>query len=156
MKVGRVCVKTMGREKGLLCLIIEELDSSFVMIDGLTRRRKCNKAHLQPTPNALKISNKAKTETVLEAMKQAELITDKEHKARMTSKDKPKGPKPVKKKKLERRARAAKQKENKTKPKKAVKKKEVKKKAVTKKKTAPKKKVEKKKPVKKPAKTKKK
>jgi len=43
---GRICVKTAGRDAGLKCVIVDVLDDKFVLIDGETRRRKCNILHL--------------------------------------------------------------------------------------------------------------
>jgi large subunit ribosomal protein L14e len=48
IEVGRLCVKTAGRDAGKKCVVIEVIDSNFVMIDGETRRRKCNILHLEP------------------------------------------------------------------------------------------------------------
>jgi len=136
MKVGRVCIKTMGREKGLPCMIIEEIDENFVMIDGLTRRRKCNKLHLTPQPQVLKITKKAGTEDVLKALKDAGIIAEKNVKSRLEKKDKPKGPKPVKKKKAPQPKKEKKKKAEPKKPKEkpGTKKKEAKKPAKTNKK----------------------
>jgi len=55
MEVGSVCVKIAGRDAGLACVIVEKIDSIYVMIDGQTRRRKCNIAHLEMTGKTLPI-----------------------------------------------------------------------------------------------------
>lgn len=55
MEVGRICVKTAGRDAGKKCIIIEVLDKNFVMIDGETRRKKCNVKHLEPLDQKLDI-----------------------------------------------------------------------------------------------------
>lgn len=62
--IGRVCVKTTGREAGRYCVIVEKNDENFVTVTGpksLTgvRRRKANTAHLEPTKIVLKVSEKA-------------------------------------------------------------------------------------------------
>lgn len=69
--VGRVCIKTAGRDAGNYCAIIEVLDDKFVMIDGLTRRRKVNVSHIEPTTKTVEIKDKAETTEVLEALKKA-------------------------------------------------------------------------------------
>lgn len=46
MKMGSVCVKTAGRDAGKVCIIVDEVDG-MVLIDGLTRRRKCSLRHLE-------------------------------------------------------------------------------------------------------------
>jgi large subunit ribosomal protein L14e len=67
--VGRVCVKIAGRDAGQKCVIVEVLDDKHVMIDGMTRRRKCNKIHLEPLSQTLEIKNKASHEEVVKAFK---------------------------------------------------------------------------------------
>jgi large subunit ribosomal protein L14e len=46
IQVGRICVKLAGRDAGKKCIIIDVLDDKTVLIDGETRRRKCNILHL--------------------------------------------------------------------------------------------------------------
>ena len=67
MKTGQLCVKIAGRDAGRDCIIVEVLDDNFVLIDGNTRRRKCNIDHLEPI-GELKIKSKAGHEEVIEAM----------------------------------------------------------------------------------------
>lgn len=67
--VGRVCVKIAGRDAGKKCIIVEVLDDKHVMIDGATRRRKCNKIHLEPLEKTLDIGSKATHEEVAKAFK---------------------------------------------------------------------------------------
>ena len=47
IELGRLCVKIAGRDAGKECVIVDVQDKNFVLIDGNTRRRKCNIAHLQ-------------------------------------------------------------------------------------------------------------
>ncbi len=47
MNIGQVCIKIAGRDAGQKCVIVELLDKTHVLIDGETRRRKCNMAHLE-------------------------------------------------------------------------------------------------------------
>ena len=53
--IGRVCVKIAGRDAGKTCVIVEQLEGGLVVIDGQTRRRKCNVRHLEPTTQVLEI-----------------------------------------------------------------------------------------------------
>ncbi|MCF7871835.1 50S ribosomal protein L14e [Candidatus Woesearchaeota archaeon] len=69
MNVGRVCMKIAGRDAGQLCVIINEIDDSFVLIDGQTRRRKCNVKHLEPVDTLLDIKKDASTDEVIKAFK---------------------------------------------------------------------------------------
>ena len=74
MKTGQLCVKIAGRDAGRDCIIVEVLDDNFVLIDGNTRRRKCNIDHLEPI-GELKIKSKAGHEEVIEAMKKTGIKT---------------------------------------------------------------------------------
>lgn len=58
-EVGRLAVKIAGRDSGKTCIIVDTLDESFVLIDGQTRRRKCNIKHLEPLPQVLKLKKAA-------------------------------------------------------------------------------------------------
>ena len=55
IETGRVCIKTAGRDAGLMCVMVEKIDNVYVMIDGQTRRRKCNVAHLELTDKMLSL-----------------------------------------------------------------------------------------------------
>ncbi len=69
MEIGRVCVKIAGRDAGLKCVIVDVLDKNFVLIDGQTRRRKCNIMHLEPLEQKLDVSKGASHEQVVKAFK---------------------------------------------------------------------------------------
>ena len=69
IEIGRVCLKIAGRDAGLNCVIIDILDNNFVMIDGQTRRRKCNIKHLEPLDKVLKIKKGASQSEVESAFK---------------------------------------------------------------------------------------
>jgi large subunit ribosomal protein L14e len=66
IEIGRLCVKTAGRDAGLKCVIIDILDDRFVLIDGETRRRKCNILHLEPLKDSVKIKKNASHEEIKE------------------------------------------------------------------------------------------
>lgn len=68
--IGTVCVKLAGRDAGKRCVIIDIIDDSFVIIDGQTRRRKCNVCHLEPTKQKLSISKGADSSAVKSAFKE--------------------------------------------------------------------------------------
>lgn len=69
MEIGRLCTKTAGRDAGKKCVIVEVLDSKFVMIDGETRRRKCNMKHLEPLAETIKISKGASHADIVKEFK---------------------------------------------------------------------------------------
>lgn len=59
IEIGRLCLKTAGRDAGLKCVVVDILDNKFVLIDGETRRRKCNILHLEPLKDVIKIKKNA-------------------------------------------------------------------------------------------------
>jgi len=69
-EIGRVCVKLAGRDAGMKCIVLDVIDHSFVVVDGQTRRRKCNVKHLEPLNQVIKISKNAPAEEVARAMKE--------------------------------------------------------------------------------------
>jgi len=72
-QIGRLCVKIAGRDARKKCLVIEILDDNFVMIDGQTRRRKCNIVHLEPLDKILKIKKSASHKEVVDALKKEKI-----------------------------------------------------------------------------------
>jgi large subunit ribosomal protein L14e len=91
VKVGDVAVKVVGRDAGQLCAIVEILDDNYVLIDGLTRRRKCNLNHLEFLGETVKIKKNADCDAVKSALRDAgfEFKDVKKGKAR-AKKEKPK------------------------------------------------------------------
>ncbi len=57
--VGRICVKIAGRDAGKKCVVVDVIDDNYVMIDGETRRRKCNILHLEPLDKSVDIKKGA-------------------------------------------------------------------------------------------------
>lgn len=75
IEVGRLCVKLAGRDAGLKCVVVEVLDKNFVMVDGQTRRRKCNIIHLEPLDEVIKIKAKASHADVVSEFKKLKIET---------------------------------------------------------------------------------
>ena len=73
MEVGQVGVKIAGRDAGQHCVIVDVLDGNFVLVDGNTRRRKCNIRHLEILDLTLDVKKNATHEEVTKAMKAAGL-----------------------------------------------------------------------------------
>jgi large subunit ribosomal protein L14e len=63
-QIGRLCIKIAGRDAGKKCVIVDVLDDTFVLIDGETRRRKCNTIHLEPLSETIKIDKNASHDKV--------------------------------------------------------------------------------------------
>ncbi len=66
-EVGRLCVKIAGRDAGKECVVVDVIDDNFVLIDGRTRRRKCNLKHLEPLDKVLDIKKGASHDDVKKA-----------------------------------------------------------------------------------------
>lgn len=63
--VGRVCMKTQGREKGNKCVIIDVIDRNFVVVTGPeVKRRRVNMDHLMPLDEIVEIQRNATDEEV--------------------------------------------------------------------------------------------
>ena len=72
-QVGRLCVKLAGRDARKKCVVIEVIDDNFVMIDGQTRRKKCNIRHLEPLDKVLKVKKAASHKEVVDALKKEKI-----------------------------------------------------------------------------------
>ena len=69
IEVGRVCIKTKGREAGKKAVVVD-VEKGFAIIDGEgIRRRKCNPRHLFPTGQKVSISKGAKHEDIIKLIK---------------------------------------------------------------------------------------
>jgi ribosomal protein L34E/ribosomal protein L14E/L6E/L27E len=66
-EVGRLCLKIAGRDAGKRCVVVEAATDGVVMIDGETRRRKCNVRHLEPLPQVLDVKKGAARADVTKA-----------------------------------------------------------------------------------------
>jgi large subunit ribosomal protein L14e len=76
IEVGRICVKTFGREAGKKCVIVDVIDKNFVLITGpksvsKVKRRKANVNHIEPTEGKIDIKRGAADEEVVQALKAA-------------------------------------------------------------------------------------
>ena len=94
-EIGRLCVKIAGRDAGKRCIIIEVVDDNYVMIDGETRRRKCNVDHLEVLEKVVKIKKGASHDEIVKEFEKLGL------KARITKgKAKTERPRKTKKEKV--------------------------------------------------------
>lgn len=72
--IGRVCVKTLGREAARHCVIVDIIDKNYLLIDGLKiKRRRANYKHIIPTENLIEITKGASHDDVVQAIKTAKL-----------------------------------------------------------------------------------
>ncbi len=74
VEIGRVCMKIAGRDAGKIGVIVDVVDDHYVLIDGETRRRKCNISHLELLNKVIKIEKGASHEDVLSALKSSKIL----------------------------------------------------------------------------------
>ena len=67
MEVGRLCVKIAGRDANKTCVVLDVIDDNYVLVDGETRRKKCNVKHLEPLDKVVKIKKEAPRSEVKKA-----------------------------------------------------------------------------------------
>lgn len=67
MEVGRLCMKIAGRDANNTCVVVDLLENNYVLIDGETRRKKCNIKHLEPMNKVVNIKKGASREDVKKA-----------------------------------------------------------------------------------------
>lgn len=75
---GRICVKTVGRESGSYCVVVEQDEGRYVVVTGPkrlsgVRRRRVNVRHLEPLEVKIEIKDGASDEEVENAIKEAGL-----------------------------------------------------------------------------------
>ncbi|UCE14961.1 MAG: 50S ribosomal protein L14e [Candidatus Heimdallarchaeota archaeon] len=80
IEVGRVIVKTAGREALMKAVIVDLVDQNFVLISGAgispVKRRRCNIKHLRPLDLSVSISRGAKEEDISKAIEKAKIVTE--------------------------------------------------------------------------------
>ncbi len=79
IEVGRICVKTKGREVGSKCVIVDIIDDNFVLVTGPkdisgVKRRRVNIMHLEPTDKKIDIQKGASDEEVKRKLQEAGLL----------------------------------------------------------------------------------
>lgn len=67
--VGRVCVKTSGRDAGKRCVVVDLMDKNFALVTGPkqvsgVRRRRVNVNHLKPLHEKVSIEKGASDEQI--------------------------------------------------------------------------------------------
>jgi len=67
--IGRICIKTAGRDAGREAVVVDVLDERMVLVDGNVRRKKCNIMHLEPTQKTVEIEKNSSHEKVADAFK---------------------------------------------------------------------------------------
>jgi large subunit ribosomal protein L14e len=73
VEVGRICVKTAGRENGKKCVIVDVMDKSFAMVTGPkvvtgVKRKRVNLSHLMLLQDRIEVARGASDEEVSSAL----------------------------------------------------------------------------------------
>jgi large subunit ribosomal protein L14e len=73
IEVGRICIKTTGREAGKKCVIVDVIDKNFVLVTGPksttgVKRRRANVTHLTLTEESVKIKRGATDEEIAQTL----------------------------------------------------------------------------------------
>jgi large subunit ribosomal protein L14e len=89
IEVGRIVVKTRGREAGRKAVVVEIVDNNFVVVTGPksvtgVKRRKVNINHIEPTDKKIDIPKGADDKTVEEKLKAENLIDYMKQSVRVT------------------------------------------------------------------------
>jgi len=79
IEVGRIVVKTRGREAGRKAVVVDIVDNNFVIVTGPksvtgVKRRKVNINHVEPTDKKVDIPKGADDKTVEDKLKAENLI----------------------------------------------------------------------------------
>lgn len=64
VEIGQLVMKIAGRDSGEIAVIVEQIDHNHVLIDGNTRRKKCNMRHLEFLNKKIEIKKNATTESI--------------------------------------------------------------------------------------------
>ncbi len=72
-EVGRLCLKIAGRDAGKKCLVLENIDANYVLVDGQTRRKNVNIKHLEPLETLVEINERASPSEVKAALKKLDI-----------------------------------------------------------------------------------
>jgi large subunit ribosomal protein L14e len=76
VEVGRICVKTFGREAGSKCIIVDLIDDNFVVVTGPkevngVKRRRANVKHIEVTNDKISIKKGSIDDEVKKALEKA-------------------------------------------------------------------------------------
>lgn len=79
LDAGRICMKIAGREAGRYCVVLKNVNKSFVLVTGpkiLTgvKRRNANVSHLEATPYKIEVTENSSDEDIVSAMQKANLV----------------------------------------------------------------------------------
>lgn len=73
VEVGRICMKTAGRENGKKCVIVDVMDKSFALITGPkavtgVKRKRVNLSHIMPLEGKIDLKRGASDDEVTSSL----------------------------------------------------------------------------------------
>ncbi len=76
VEIGRICIKTAGRENGKKCVVVDVMDKSFAVITGPkavtgVKRKRVNLNHIMALEDRVELKRGASDEDVTSALKEA-------------------------------------------------------------------------------------
>ncbi|MCW4017240.1 MAG: 50S ribosomal protein L14e [Candidatus Bathyarchaeota archaeon] len=76
VEVGRICMKTAGRENGKKCVIVDVMDKSFVLVTGPkaitgVKRKRANINHIMVLQDKLDLNRGASDQEVTQTLEAA-------------------------------------------------------------------------------------
>jgi large subunit ribosomal protein L14e len=76
IEIGRICLKTLGREAGKKCVIIDIIDKNYVLITGPksitgVKCRRVNVNHIKPLEDNIKIKRGANDEEIIQVFEES-------------------------------------------------------------------------------------
>ncbi len=80
LEVGRVVVKTAGRESLQKAVVVDLVDANFVLISGggvsPVKRRRCNIKHIRPLEHTIPIKRNASDADIQIAIEKANFVKE--------------------------------------------------------------------------------
>ena len=81
IEVGRVCVKTAGRESGRPCVVVKKEDDDFVTVTGPknitnVKRRRCRIEHLKALEYKINVESDATDDEVERLLKEGNILLE--------------------------------------------------------------------------------
>ncbi|MFX0050915.1 MAG: 50S ribosomal protein L14e [Candidatus Hodarchaeota archaeon] len=80
IEVGRVIVKTAGREALMKAIIVDLIDQNFALISGAgvspVKRRRCNIKHIRPLDLTVDIKRGATDDDIQKAIEKAKIANE--------------------------------------------------------------------------------
>ncbi len=101
VNVGQVALKIAGRDAGKLAVVVDIIDKNHVLIDGETRRRKCNVKHLEFLSKEIKVDKNINSKEIIKSLVQLGFkISEAKKGSKKERKEKPKKLRKVKQKEV--------------------------------------------------------